>query len=473
MKSLLTGIIAGALLLQIGCTPISSAIKGKTPEAPSGYKKALSEESVPNVGKWWKAFNEPELDRLMEELTKNNLDIRKSYYGYLQYEELIKKAKAEGGLNISATANAGRKYNYSRPQDTRYYTEYNFSAAASYEIDLFNRIKNNKQAALHNAFSSKSDLEALYITLSASLADAYFLLAERREYLRLTKEIVKVSEERLNAILNMYENGLKDLSDVLDVYNSHNSILSSVPSLEKDVELAENSLSILLGKYAGELGSIKTDGLADTPPPLPLETPVKIMEQRPDLKSAYHSLMAKDYEIAVAAADRFPSLTLKSAMTNTAEQSYKLFDPVFQITSILAELTVSILDWGAKKAEVERRKLAVKAEMFTYKKAVLTAFKEIDDAVAKNNGLSRQLTVNNQIVNTNSELLELAKDRYSSGQVTYYELLTAIQEYKNSILNRLSVKRQLFSARVELARVLGGNWQKEYVEKLAEAKDEK
>lgn len=448
--------------LVAACTPYKSTLEKDIPPNPQKFKYSL-EETQESKGKWWESFNDSALNKLMNTMFENSPSIAQAVENWKKYEATFNKTGADRRLKLTVSGGVSRNYNSSKLPGEKYYTTYDFSTAASFELDVWNRLKNSAKASYLDAMASKYDLEGTYISLTANLADTYFMLAERRKRMELLKKQIAVSESRMSSYLDLYESGVADFETMLSMYTSHNTLKSSVNDLQKDILTAENAIALLIGSTPAEVDRITSGSMDIIPPALPVNSPVDIINKRPDLKSAFQDIQSADLRVASAVAARFPTLSLGQTVYNAAASTDLLFNPMWHLVSIFVDAGLSVIDGGAKKAEVEIKKHTLKQQIYAYKSTVLTAVKEVEDAMVKNIEYEKKVKIIEGIVEANTKLMRLSEDRYASGLIKYAELMSVLQEYYSSLMDLNFAKRQLISSRIELARVIGGSWPEEYV----------
>jgi len=216
------------------------------------------------------------------------------------------------------------------------------------------------------------------------------------------------------------------------------------------------------GGIAGELAV-----LPETPEAFPAGLPSELLERRPDIRAALLRVMAADAEIGAAVADRFPSINLLGSYGN-ARSVASNWDITSTLWSLVANLTLPLMDGGRRRAETDRTRAAFLEQLGAYQQTVLSAFQEVEDALVANRTTEERIRMTEEWVESTSSMLRLAVENYSQGLTDYLPLLTAQSLDYNIRSQLLSARRQLISDRISLARALGGDWMEdESVKRLA------
>ncbi|MFQ5465366.1 MAG: TolC family protein, partial [Thermodesulfobacteriota bacterium] len=305
--------VAAALVLALasGCSPTRSRIPDRPVEVPGAFSGASGDRAQRIVGRWWERFGDPVLDSLMEEALAANLGVAGAWERVGQARALVGAERSALFPRLDVTASRGRikqraisGVGPSITTDT-----YRLSAAAGYEIDLWRKLGSRTRAAGLEARATGEDLKTLYISLSAEVADLYFLIVEQRAQLELTDRTIEAFEDTLARVERRYRAGLVP---ALDVYQSRQNLAGARaqrPIFAANLEVAEHALSVLMGRAPGKVPPVAPTGLAD-PPDFAAGLPSDLLTRRPDLRAAFLRLAAADKRVAAAVADRFPSFNL-------------------------------------------------------------------------------------------------------------------------------------------------------------------
>lgn len=458
MKKLRLIFILAAALSVSGCSVNSSLLKEKPVDLPSSYSTGI-ENPAPPIGKWWEQFDDDELNRLMEETFTNNLDIEQSYERLQQSLAAVQLADSARGVNATIEGSGGKTRQSGIPGVVRQDT-FSLSAAAGYEIDLWNKLKSRTDAARFDALASAEDLKSLYISISAQAADLYYLAVEQRAQLDLSDQTVASFKDTLERVERRYREGLVP---AIDVYQSRQNLASARaqrPLFTSSLAVTLNAISVLTGKFSYH----ETDGpvreLKDAPV-FNAGIPSQLLAGRPDIKSAFLRLEADDKRVAAAIADRFPSFNLAGSYGGTSDRIRTVLDSPNIFWNILLQAAQPVLDAGRRRAEVERTKSAFREKLARYHQTVLNAFREVEDALAKSRSSQQRIQMLGETVSVSEDAYRLAVDNYMQGLTDYLPVLTEQLRHFTAKSNLIAAKRQLISDRIQLARALGGKWAEE------------
>ena len=352
------------------------------------------------------------------------------------------------------------------PSNTAHATTkaYNIGLSTSYEVDLWGRINATHQAALLDVETSMEDVYSAMLSLSGSVVNQWLTILAANEELGIIEKQLKLNHDVLKLLELRYRRGMSSYLDVLQQRQVIAETETLIPSVKSKREVAIHDLALLLGKYPQEGVAISTEQLPQLPLAPVTGLPADLLAMRPDIRSAGLALRAADWRVAAARAERLPGLQLNATASYGAEDIALLFDN--WMAMLAASVTGPIFDAGKRKAEVMRTRAVVDERLAQYKLTVITAVKEVEDALIleKNQGdyidaLMRQL----ESANTS---YEQALERYKRGNETYLSVLTALSSIQ-------MVERALVSAhfnqnlyRLQLHLALGGTWMPEEIQPM-------
>lgn len=409
--------------------------------------------------RWWESFEDPSLNRVIDEALSGNLDLKMAWSRMEQARAVARQAGAQGRLQLSYSAGAQKSRSFlsvgghDRSSENDSLTQ---SVAASYEVDVWNRYASQERAAELDWQSSRDEVETLAISLTATLTDIWFTLIERRALLELLDRQIAVSQTFLDLTEARYGQGITSAVDVFQQRGQVASIQSQRAPVESQVLVLHHQLAVLLGHSPGEVFG---RDLTELPGLLPLPSigvPTDLLIHRPDIRAARQRLAAADHRIAAAIADRYPVLSLTGRMGLGGDEIEKLFSN--WIWSLAANLAAPILDGDRRAAEVDRTRAVVKERLYSYGHSLLTAIQEVENALAQEQKqreylerLAHQLTIAQQT-------LDETRSRYMAGLSEYLPVLTALQSMQSVERSELQARRDLLGYRIQLHRALGGRW---------------
>ena len=451
----LVSILLAALLN--GCSPHTPLPVEPSVTLPESFVHATEDATAPPIIKpWWQQFNDPELNRLEETLLADNLQLKQAYARLAQLEAASRVADSSlfPFLNLAGSASKGRQETNSANTTNN---SQNVSLAAGYELDLWKKLSSNRQAAEFNFAASREEIKTLYLTLTSQGADLYFLAIEQRAQLHLTDAIIESLQTARDQMVIRYRQGV---STSLALYQADQSLAATKaqkPAQAAALATTEHALALLLGHYPKSSAS-DNEGKLPTPPPAPpTGIPASLLQQRPDVQSAFLRVKSSDAKTAAAIADRFPALNLSATLgSSRTDSGLSIIHATFW--NLIVGLTQPIIDGGRRRAEVDRRQAVTAEALAHYQQVVLTAFQEVENALVANQTGAEQLTLKEIELATAAATLRRASDGYQQGLNDYLAVLTAQRQHHTASRQQLASRRQLLSARITLWRALGGNW---------------
>ena len=396
------------------------------------------------------------LNYLMEETFIHNLDIAQAYERLEQSKDILLKTDSARGLIMNLEGTAGRRQQsvLSRSVTTN---NYSLSAAAKYELDIWGKLKSGTSAAKFDVMASEQDLNALYISISAQLADLYYLAVEQQAQLDLSDQTIDSFEDTLDRVERRYRSGLVP---ALDVYQSRANLASAKaqrPIFESSFTTSLNAIAVIIGRFP-DRKSIYIAEEMNVPPEFNAGVPSQLLMRRPDINAALLRLTASNERIGVAISDRFPSFNLSGNYGGSSEKLKDILDSPNIIWNILMQIAQPMLDAGNRKAEVNRTKAVFRENLALYHKTVLNAFREVEDSLAKSRTSEERIMMLGDTVSASENSYRISLDNYMQGLTDYLPVLTEQLRHFTAKSNLLTAKRQLFSNRIQLARALGGAW---------------
>jgi NodT family efflux transporter outer membrane factor (OMF) lipoprotein len=397
----------------------------------------------------------------MEEAFLNNLDITQAYERLNQSTAAARAAGAARMPVLSVQGSGGRT---SQPgmTGTAESDSYRASAAASFEIDLWNRLDSQSRAAVLSAQATEEQLKELFISISAELAELYFSAVEQRAQLELADLIIESYRSALKRVEFRYRAGLVP---ALDVYQARQSLASASarrPSFSAGLALAHDGISVLLGRAPGSPVGGELSVLPE-PPEFKKHIPSEILSRRPDVRAALKHVQASDERVAEAVADRFPSFNLVGSYGGSSDKLSDVLESPNIFWNLLLEISMPIIDGGKRRAEVLRTKAALRESLALYHKTVLNTLRDINSALIKNKTTTENIQLLENVVSAGENTLRVAMLNYMQGIGDYLSVLNAQQRFYDAKQSLLSSRRQLISDRIQLARALGGTWMEEEV----------
>jgi NodT family efflux transporter outer membrane factor (OMF) lipoprotein len=411
---------------------------------------STGEAEVPD--RWWKTFEDAELDRLVTEALGRNLDLKVAWDRLDQAAALARQAGAAEWPTLDAvggfvTSRARTRSPLTGDADTATARDYLLGLTAAYEVDLWGRVRATRKAAELDVHATESDVVATAMLLAAQVATTWYQLVQQQASLDLLEEQRKVSRTLLDLVEVRFKQGAVSAVDVFQQRRQLEAVKAEIPLASMRSSLLEHQLAVLLGHPPARRVVEPARVIPGLPARPATGLPAALVQRRPDLRSAFARLAAADQRTAAAVANRLPALQLTGRLETGGSNTRDLFQ--LWLASLAANLTAPLLDGGRRAAEVDRTRAVASERLHQYGQAVLTAFQEVEDAMVQ------------ELVGLAREELKRSRERYLNGATDYLPVLAAIQALQLLERQLLEEERKLVEYRIDLYRALGGGWELE------------
>jgi len=481
------GLCAGALLLVLSGCVVGPKYHAPSPQAPApAYKESPTQFSAnPNEnegwtvaqpsdallrGKWWEVFNDPELNALEEELDINNQNIKEFFENFMAARAIVREARSQYFPTIAAvpsvthsrsSANVG-----SAPVNTGSGTAtvpnlqsslYSLPLEASWEPDLWGKVRNTVRAAQGAAQVSAADLENERLTEQASLAEFFFQIRGQDMLQKIFNDTVEADQKTYDLTKWLYDTGIDDQISVVQAETTLRSAQAGATNVGIARAQYEHAIAVLVGKAASNF-SIPVKPMTTAPPPIPIGVPSQLLERRPDIAAAERTMAEANAQIGIQYAAYYPNLTLTGeGGFESSSFSHWLSWPS-RFFSVGASLSETVFDAGLRRATVQQYVATYNADLASYRQTVLAGFQQVEDALAEVRILSKEIQQEQQAIAAAQLSLKLELGRYETGIDPYIDVLVAQTTLlaDEQTLNNLQVEQM--TAAVALVEALGGGW---------------
>ncbi len=438
-----------------------------------GWKVASPQDAMLR-GNWWEVFHEPELNALEDQLNINNQNIKQYFNQYMAARAVVAEARSQywptislgpsfsrqktsGNLRSSSIANTGTTSGiWSVPLDV------------SWAPDLWGKIRNQVRTAEYASQVSAAELQLEKLTEQASLAEYYFEIRGQDMLQQILNQTVAADQKALDAVQGAYDAGVGDYIAVVEA----RATLASAQSAQTNVGLLraqyEHAIAMLLGKVATDF-SIPVRPMTYDPPPIPTGVPSQLLERRPDVAAAERTLAEANATIGIGYGAFFPQISLSAAGGTEASNIARIADWPSRFWSIGASAAQVIFDGGLYRAQLHQYEAIYNADLASYRQTTLTAFQQVEDAMAATRIYTQQILRQQEAVKAAQEFVDLETQRYQLGVDPYVDLVTAQTTLlgDQQTLNALEVSQMM--ATVQLVQALGGGWDRSQLPTPAQA----
>jgi NodT family efflux transporter outer membrane factor (OMF) lipoprotein len=433
----------------------------------SGDWKVAQPHDAMLRGKWWEIYNEPELNDLEETLNIDNQNIKEFFQNFMEARTLIAQARSQLYPTLGTTpsftrsrssANVGGNGNSSAGGSGGLQSSLtSLPLTASWEPDLWGKVRNTIWQAQYNAQLSAADLENERLTEQATLAEVYFEIRGQDALQALYQSTVDADKKAYDIAKSGYDTGVTDQITVVEALNTLQNAQSALTNLGVARAQYEHVIAVLVGTNPSGF-SIPVKPLNATPPPVPTGVPSQLLERRPDIAGAERTMAAANAQIGVAVAAFYPNLTLSAEGGLESSAISHLFDLASRFWSVGASASETIFDAGLRRATVNQYIATYNADVASYRQTVLTAFQQVEDSLAAERILSKQLLQQQAAVESAKKFLELETGRYDTGIDPYVDVVTAQTTLLSDQQSLASLHTQQMTASVQLIEALGGGW---------------
>lgn len=413
---------------------------------------------------WREFFSDERLRPVIELALANNRDLRMAALNVEKVQALYRIQRAEQFPAVNASG-SGELYRLPESMSVNGFTvpqavtlqQYTVRpVAASWELDLFGRVRSLKSAALERFFATEQARRAAQIALVAAVANSYLALAADRDRLRLAQATFHAQQATYELIRRTREAGMASDLDLRQAESQVETARADIARYTAQVALDENALNLLVGAAVpagllpGELGS--HSALKDIAPGLPSE----VLLRRPDILAAEHQLKAAYADIGAARAAFFPRIALTTAAGLMSSELSDLFRYDARTWSFAPQASIPIFDAGARKANLKVAQVDRDLAVAEYEKAIQTAFREVSDALSLRSRLLEQQHAQEALVRSLEDAYRLAEARYKAGIDSYLNVLIAQRSLYAARQALVTIRLSRLSNLVALYKVLGG-----------------
>jgi NodT family efflux transporter outer membrane factor (OMF) lipoprotein len=421
-------------------------------------------------GKWWEVFNDPELNALEEQLDINNQNIKQFFENFMEARAVVREARSQyfptltvapaftrsrtsGNLNTAPVNTSGTGTAAKQLQST----VYSLPLEASWEPDLWGKVRNTVHQAQYAAQVSAADLENERLTEQASLAEFFFEIRGQDQLQKIFDDTVAADQKAYDLTRALYEAGIDDEISLVEAETTLHSAQAGATNVGIARAQFEHAIAVLIGKTASDF-SIPVKPMTVAPPPIPVGMPSELLERRPDVAAAERTMAEANATIGIAYAAYYPNLTLTAEGGFESSAFHTWLSWPSRFWSVGASIPETIFDAGLRRATVQQFVATYNADLAGYRQTVLTAFQQVEDSLAEVRILSKQIKEEQQAVDSAQTFLKLEQARYDTGVDPYIDVLIAQTTVLSDqqVLNALQVQ-QMTSA-VALVEALGGGW---------------
>ena len=455
-----------AALLLVGCTVGPKYVRPAT-DVPSGYKESGDfKQAQPSdaiaKGKWWEVYGDPQLNALEEQVNVSNETLKAAQQQFLEARAALRIARAGyyPTISVGALAAGNRQsqnralYGASSPVT---YADYQLPVDATYEPDVWGRVRRTVEAARSEVQASAADLANVQLSLQAELALDYFQLRGLDSQKQLLDSTVAAYQKALELTQSRYTGGIASAVDVAQAQTQ----LETTRAQDVDVSVQraafEHAVAVLIGKLPAEFTQ-PASPLNDPPPPVPPGLPSELLERRPDIAAAERRVQEANAQIGVARAAYFPVFSITGSGGFESQAISTLLNGPSGFWSLAGSAAELVFEGGQRRGASEQARAAYDQSVDNYRQTTLSAFQEVEDNLAALRILEQEAKTEGGAVAAAEHSLDLSNSRYKGGVASYLEVTTAQSAALGDERAAVDILTRRVVASVLLIKALGGGW---------------
>jgi multidrug efflux system outer membrane protein len=411
--------------------------------------------------KWWDVFQDPVLQQLIRTAIEQNYDLRIAASRVLQAQAQVGITRANQFPTVSAGAEAFSERN---PKISSAFPSYEANAgevdlAVVWNLDFWGKYRRQTEAARASLLASRWGQHAVLATVVSSVASDYFTLRELDLALDVSKKTLAARQDSLRLTSVLAKHGSASALDLRQSEQLVYTAAETIPDLERQIALQENSLSILLGRNPGPIPRGRPLTEQPNPPAIPVGLPSELLERRPDIREAEANLVAANAEIGVAKAAFFPSISLTGTAGYESFALNNLFTHSQRMWNGAASLTQPVFAGGALRAGKRLAEAQEQEMLLTYQQTIMNAFQQVSNSlIAYQKG--REFREQQELLTTAAEDADrLSKILYEHGGASYLQVLISENNDLAAQLNLAQAELNERLALIQIYNALGGGWQ--------------
>jgi NodT family efflux transporter outer membrane factor (OMF) lipoprotein len=457
---------AGAAFLCCSCS-IGPRYQPPSVPTPVGLKEMngndLWKMATPSdgliKGKWWEMFRDPQLNQLEEMVAINNQNVIQAEAQYRQAVATVAANRANYYPTIGSTpsitqTDVGKNAGHGLSGTSQ---TFSLPVIASWEPDLWGRVRLSVQNAVNNAQVSAADLENIRLSQQALLATDYFSLGAEDMQLKLLSDTIQAYDKNLQLTINRYNGGVASKSDITLAQTQLDAAKAQFTDTRITRATYEHAIAMLTGRPPAEV-EIGTFKIAGPPPPIPVAIPSQLLERRPDIAAAERSVAAANASIGIAQTAYYPTLTLSASAGFLTSNLANLVSWASRSWSAGPSLSQTLFDFGRRGAALEQAQASYDSTVANYRQTVLAAFQEVEDDLAELRYLSEEAGQQDEAVVAALQALSLELDRYKAGTDSYLNVITTQTIAFGDQQTVVTILQRRYSAAVDLVKAVGGGW---------------
>jgi multidrug efflux system outer membrane protein len=436
-------------------------------ETPATYRSAGPQASAASLAdtQWFDLFRDDTLTQLVKAALQENFEIRiaaqrvlqaRAAYGITRGSQ-FPSVDVSAGVTAARSSQVGANRGIPAGVDTDVsYTQAGFSLG--WELDVWGRLRRLSEAARAEYLATEEARRGVITTLVADVSENYLALRGLDLELEIARRTRDVANDNLRLTEARRASGVASALDVRQAEQLLFTATGQIASIEREIALSENALSLLLGHAPGDIPRGRPLEALQAPPAVPAGLPSALLERRPDIRRAEQELIAANAQIGAAKAEYFPRISLTGFLGGQSRALTDLLSGPARLASVGVGAAAPVFNAGRTRNNVRLAEAIHGEAIVNYPRVIYTAFRDVSDGLAAYTKTTEQRTQQEQLVQALSESARLATQRYQGGLDSYLPVLDAQRNLFGGELELARLRQQELSSLVQLYRALGGGW---------------
>ncbi len=459
-RALLTLALASAVT---ACTVVGPDYERPQVDLPSAWRVDYSQAAALANTRWWEQFGDPVLNELIETALRENRDLRAAaarvdrFIGQLRTTRAQFYPQVGYGLDASRNRSTEKGPTPLPPGTDPWYSLYQGSVGAVWQIDLFGRVQRQSEAAQAQVLASEQGRRGIVVSVVTSVAASYIALRALDRQLEIALATEKNYAETLRIFELRYKGGVVSQVELSQVRSQYEQARAAVPVIEQQVAAQENLISILLGANPRSIRRGKTiDAFAA--PRIPAALPSSLLERRPDVLQAEQNLVTANANVGVAKSLYYPTISLTGVLGLASAALGDFLSSGAAVATLGAGLSGPIFTGGAIEGQEFSAEAAQREALEFYRQVILNALRETNDALVGSDKRQTESAAQQRRVQALREYARLSRLRFDNGYAGYIEVLYAENELFTAELTAVRSNADRFTELVNVYKAVGGGW---------------
>jgi outer membrane protein, multidrug efflux system len=460
MKRLVLSILI--ITLSAGCA-VGPDYQRPVVETPEAWRVEYSYAAEVANTRWWRQFDDPALNQLIDAALRENKDLVIAAARVDRFLGVLTTTRGQFfpqiGYGLDASRNrASESGPTPLPLGTDpYYNLYQGGLTAAWEIDLFGRVRRQSEAAQAQVLASEQARRGVILSVVTTVATSYITLRALDRQLEIARATAKNYADTLALFELRYKGGVVSLVELAQVESQYQQALAAVPSLERQVAVQENLISILIGRNPGSIPRGKTIAQLAVPA-VPGDLPASLLERRPDVLQAEQNLVAANASIGAAKALYFPSFSITGLAGSVSTALSDFGTSAAASGTLAATLTGPIFTFGTISGQVASAEAGQREALAFYQQVIQNALRETNDALIGAQKKGEESAALDQRVLALREYARLSRLRFDNGTASYLEVLYAENELFGAELAAVRAQAERYAELINVYKAFGGGW---------------